>query len=173
MEHIISLVGPIRASDLTWVESFVSPRVALFMPCGGACQYAIQPDHTHPGYMFILPFDNNTRMLLNGKTVTCPAGKLLALDPDVRIQSQQLTRRAGDGFPVQEHPGVVVEREDKHISGVGVIRLDGVLAGTAAGHKQRYSRRDKALDPGQIRSADRTDKGYDVFHKRALYPEKR
>ncbi|MCP4134879.1 MAG: hypothetical protein GY754_28145, partial [bacterium] len=62
MKSIRKLVGPITEEDLRYVDSFITKRVAIFIPVAGACFYAITPEHSHPGYMFIQAFNNETKV---------------------------------------------------------------------------------------------------------------
>lgn len=80
------LVGRITKEQMRYVDSFVGDDVGLFMPAGGACFYALTPEHTHPAYMFILHFDNQTALKLNGRTITARPGKIFALSPEIAHQ---------------------------------------------------------------------------------------
>jgi len=82
-DDIRALVGPVTTEQLRYVDSFVSKEVGLFMPVGGACFYARSPRHSHPGYMFILSFDDLSSVQLGGKTITVQPGRLFALSPDI------------------------------------------------------------------------------------------
>jgi AraC family transcriptional regulator len=83
LDQIRRLVGPATTEQLRYVDSFVSEKVGLFMPVGGACFYARTPRHTHPSYMFILAFDDLTRMRIGGKTLAAQPGRLFALSPGI------------------------------------------------------------------------------------------
>jgi hypothetical protein len=54
LDTIRRLVGVVTKEQLRYVDCFVSEEIALFMPMGGPCFYALTPEHTHPAYMFIL-----------------------------------------------------------------------------------------------------------------------
>lgn len=82
-DQIRSLVGPVTEEQLRYVDIFVSGKVGLFLPIGGACLYALTPRHTHPGYMFVLAFDDLTGVRLGREDITSMPGKLLALSPDI------------------------------------------------------------------------------------------
>lgn len=80
---IQKIVGDINYNHLKDVDSFISNDIALFIPLTGPCKYAITKDHTHPGYSFILTFDNNCKVVIDGKTIDSGPGKLLTFSPDV------------------------------------------------------------------------------------------
>ena len=83
---IRKLVGEASPEDLRYVDCFVSRNMSVFMPQGGACFYALSPEHSHPSYMFLLDFDGRTSMRLDGKSITSEAGKVFALPPGVKHQ---------------------------------------------------------------------------------------
>lgn len=80
---IQKFVGSINIEQLRYVDSFVGEDMALFMPVGGACYYALIPEHAHPSYMFVLPFDDRTSLMLDGKVITTGHGRLFALSPEI------------------------------------------------------------------------------------------
>ncbi len=80
---IQKFVGSINREQLRYVDSFVGEDMALFMPVGGACYFALIPEHRHPSYMFVLPFDDRTSLMLDGKVITTGHGRLLALSPGI------------------------------------------------------------------------------------------
>jgi AraC-like DNA-binding protein len=80
------LVGAVKREDLRYVDCFVSREAALFMPIGGACFYAVTPEHRHPAYMFVIPFDDRTSVKLAGTVLTCGHGRIFALSPGIPHQ---------------------------------------------------------------------------------------
>jgi AraC-like DNA-binding protein len=56
------------------------------MPVGGACFYALTPEHVHPSYMFVINFDDTTRVRLNGQVITGMPGRIFALSPGIPHQ---------------------------------------------------------------------------------------
>jgi AraC-like DNA-binding protein len=80
------LVGDVTGEQLRYVDSFVTREIGLFMPAGGACFYALTPEHSHPSYMFVVHFDDQTCMKLNGRTVTARPGKIFSLSPGIAHQ---------------------------------------------------------------------------------------
>lgn len=58
LEKIRALVGDATSEQLRYVDFFVTREIGLFMPVGGACFYALTPEHSHPAYMFVLHFDD-------------------------------------------------------------------------------------------------------------------
>lgn len=94
LTRIRRLVGAVQKDDLRYVDCFVAEDVALFMPVGGACFYAITPEHRHPAYLFVIPFDDRTATKIGAKVVTCSHGRIFCLSPG--IPHQELT---SDGAP--------------------------------------------------------------------------
>ncbi len=45
LEKIRGLVGDVTSEQLRYVDSFVTRKIGLFMPVGGACFYALTPEH--------------------------------------------------------------------------------------------------------------------------------
>ncbi len=83
LHKIHNLVGAITEEQLRYVDSFVGDNIGLFMPIGGVCYYALMPDHTHPSYMFILPFTDDTSLMIRNKIIAARRGELFALSPDI------------------------------------------------------------------------------------------
>ena len=83
---IRKLVGRVTEEQLRYVDCFAGEHIGLFMPVGGACFYALTPEHSHPAYMFLLHFDDRTSMKLGGKTITARHGKIFALPPGIAHQ---------------------------------------------------------------------------------------
>lgn len=83
MEVIRRLVGDVSAEQLRYVDCFVGSEVAVFMPACGACFYALTPEHSHPSYMFVLPQNDRTVLLIEGEKVRPGPGSLLALSPGI------------------------------------------------------------------------------------------
>jgi AraC family transcriptional regulator len=82
-DRIRRLVGDVMDGQLRYVDCFVGEDIGIFMPVGGACFFALTPMHTHPSYMFILPFDDRTSVSVGGKVLTAQPGKVSAYSPDV------------------------------------------------------------------------------------------
>jgi AraC family transcriptional regulator len=80
---IEKVVGPITRDDLRYVDSFVSRQLCVFMPVGGNCGYAVTPDHSHPGYMFVINYDDHTRVVIGTKSHTSEPGNLFCLSPGI------------------------------------------------------------------------------------------
>jgi AraC family transcriptional regulator len=86
IKNIQRLVGDATSEQLRYVDFFVTGEIGLFMPVGGACFYALTPEHTHPAYMFVLHFDDHTSVKLNGRIITARPGKIFSLSPGVAHQ---------------------------------------------------------------------------------------
>ncbi len=78
-----SLVGSITPEQMKFVDSYISPHVGLFIPAVGPCFYAISHDHAHPGYSFILNFDDHCELGIDGKVIPSQPGKLCAVSPEI------------------------------------------------------------------------------------------
>jgi len=74
-------VGEVTPEQLRYVECFVAEPVSLFVPAVGPCQYALSRDHAHPGYSFILSFDRNTGIVVDGRTIHAETGMVMAVEP--------------------------------------------------------------------------------------------
>ncbi len=86
LETIRRLVGVVTKEQLRYVDCFVARNIALFMPVGGPCFYALSPEHTHPAYMFTLNFNEQVVVRLDKKNISSRPGKVFALSPGVRHQ---------------------------------------------------------------------------------------
>ncbi len=86
LEKIRGLVGEVTSEQLRYVDSFVTCEIGLFMPAGGACFYALTPEHSHPAYMFVLHFDDQTSVKLKGRIITARPGKIFSLSPGIAHQ---------------------------------------------------------------------------------------
>ncbi len=80
------LVGMIDPAQLRYIDCFVSNEIGLFMPMGGPCFYALLPEHRHPSYMFVLNFNDQTVVHMDGKQIPARPGKVFALSPDLPHQ---------------------------------------------------------------------------------------
>ncbi len=83
---IRKLVGTATPEQLRYIDCFVAEDIALFMPMGGPCFYALTPEHAHPAYMFVLNFDDRTVVRMDGKEIASRPGKVFALSPGVAHQ---------------------------------------------------------------------------------------
>lgn len=86
LKKIRGLIGGATSEQLRYVDSFVTGEIGLFMPAGGACFYALTPEHSHPAYMFVLHFDDQTSVMLNGRIITALPGKIFCLSPGISHQ---------------------------------------------------------------------------------------
>ena len=86
LSSIKRLVGEITKEQLRYIDCFVADELALFMPVGGPCFYALTPEHTHPAYMFVLNFNEQVVVRLDGRKIAGRSGKVFALSPDIPHQ---------------------------------------------------------------------------------------
>lgn len=64
MENIKNLVGKdITSDNLKYVDVYVCDKLGIFIPSIGFCEYAIKPNHTHPGYSFIIFFSETQNLV--------------------------------------------------------------------------------------------------------------
>ncbi len=83
LNKIRELVGAVSKEQLRYIDCFVGGEVALFMPVGGPCFYALSPMHSHPSYMFVLPFNDQTSVKIGERTIRAEHGRLLCLSPGI------------------------------------------------------------------------------------------
>ena len=86
LETIRRLVGAITPEQLTYVDCAVNDDMGIFMPVAGQCYYAITPEHTHPGWSFIVSFDSHCRINLGGRVVESVPSEVFVLPPDLPHQ---------------------------------------------------------------------------------------
>jgi len=90
LQTIKIIVGDsITKENLLFVDSFISDKLCIFMPVGGNCGYAISPKHTHPSYMFVLAYDNETTVYVQEKKFETSSNTLFCLSPEVEHQEVQ------------------------------------------------------------------------------------
>ncbi len=86
LKNIRKLVGPVTKEQLRYIDSFIADEIGLFMPVGGACFYALTPEHTHPSYMFVLNFNGQTVVRLDNRLSSGRPGTLFVLSPGIPHQ---------------------------------------------------------------------------------------
>jgi AraC-like DNA-binding protein len=84
LQRICTLVGEVSPEQLRYVDCFIGEQICLFMPQGGACFYALTPLHSHPSYMFILPFNDQVFLAIDEKTTAVTPGKIFLLSPGIK-----------------------------------------------------------------------------------------
>lgn len=114
IEILNKLVGPISEKMATImyrnIDSYLHPRVSLFMPSRGQCEYAVTPNHAHPAYAFIYYFQPVNDFVVEGKHISydMSEGKCLsAMSP--YIQHQEIVE---DNF--QSYIAITIEAELFH-----------------------------------------------------------
>jgi len=86
IDKIRRLVGDVTPEQLTYVDYAVTDTIGLFMPVAGQCFYAITPEHTHPGWSFIVAFDSYCRTVIGGKIVESIPSTIHVLPPNIPHQ---------------------------------------------------------------------------------------
>ncbi len=61
----------------------------MFMPVGGSCGYAVTPDHSHPAYMFVLSYDSESEVVIEGKRIASLPNTIFALSPEIKHHEVQ------------------------------------------------------------------------------------
>lgn len=90
LDVIKKLVGEtITKEDLGFVDSFVYEKLSVFMPIGGSCGYAVTPKHSHPSYMFVLPYDGDSEVYLEDKKIQTYPNSLFCLSPGIEHHEVQ------------------------------------------------------------------------------------
>lgn len=88
LDRIRRLVGPVTQEQLRLVDCFVGTSVALFIPAAGQCGYAITPAHRHPGYSFVVNFDDRGSFSVAGRRIPAAPGMVSAISPHVPHEEQ-------------------------------------------------------------------------------------
>ncbi|WP_428739303.1 helix-turn-helix transcriptional regulator [Sulfurimonas sp.] len=84
LETIKSLVGQsITKEQLAFVDCYVHEWFAMFLPIGGNCGYAITPEHSHPAYMFVLPYDSESEVYIGDKKLQTKPDTIMAISPNI------------------------------------------------------------------------------------------
>jgi AraC-like DNA-binding protein len=86
MRRVRRLVGPVTPEQLRLVDRALGRDVAVFVPVAGPCGYATTPEHTHPAWSFVVPFDDRGRVRIDGRLLRPRAGRLYAYGPGVAHQ---------------------------------------------------------------------------------------
>ena len=82
LKIIQNLVGEtITNENLKFVDCFISSKLSLFIPIGGNCGYAITPEHSHPAYMFVIPYDSETVVYIDKKRIQSYPNSIFCLSP--------------------------------------------------------------------------------------------
>lgn len=67
LETIEKLLGSFKEEELRNTDSFISDKIAVFMPILGFCEYAVNSMHSHPAYHFILTFNEQIVIQVGSK----------------------------------------------------------------------------------------------------------
>jgi len=90
LKIIKSLVGDnITQDNLKFIDTFISSKLSLFMPIGGNCGYAVTPDHQHPAYMFVMAYDDETKVVIEGKSIQSSLNTIFCLSPNIKHHEVQ------------------------------------------------------------------------------------
>ena len=76
-------VGEASETDMQYVDIYLTSDFGIFIPSTGFCRYAVKPSHTHPGYMFIFNYDNQSKIRLGNKIYSGESGMFFALSPNM------------------------------------------------------------------------------------------
>ena len=90
LQIVKSLVGAeLTHENLTFIDCFIHRSLSIFMPVGGNCGYAINPDHSHPSYMFVISYDNETEVYIGANKYRPHPNSLFCLSPDIKHHEVQ------------------------------------------------------------------------------------
>lgn len=83
LETIEKLLGHFKKEELKNTDSFISDRIAIFIPILDFCEYAVKSMHSHPSYHFILAFNDQIEIKIGSKNVLTEPKKLLIIPPNM------------------------------------------------------------------------------------------
>lgn len=93
IEIINNLVGSVTAHTAEMMsrnlDCFLHPKLSLFIPSRGQCEYALTENHTHPAYSFIYYFQPVSDIIVEGRHMSydLAEGKCLsAMSPEIPHQ---------------------------------------------------------------------------------------
>ncbi|MGL4107432.1 helix-turn-helix domain-containing protein [Clostridium sp. LP20] len=89
LEYIKKPIGDIKETDLKYVDYYASEKLCICIPSVGFCEYAIKPNHTHPGYSFVLFFHNEERFMPNTIEVLPDHFLATGLSPKMKHQEEK------------------------------------------------------------------------------------
>lgn len=88
-----NLVGEFAKSQIDNLvenlENYIHPDLSMFVPIYRYCDYAVSANHTHPSYSFIYTIKQNSRFIVDGKSISNPLGNqsfVCAFSPDIKHQ---------------------------------------------------------------------------------------
>lgn len=83
MKRIRRLVGDVTAEQLRYVDVALARDVGVFVPVAGPCGYAILRGHVHPAPSFVVPFDERSRVRIDGRVVATRPGEVCVIGAGV------------------------------------------------------------------------------------------
>lgn len=93
LELLNRLVGPLSEHTAAMIKKkidcFLHPKVSLFIPSSGQCEYAVTPNHIHPAYSFIYHFQPINEFIVEGRKISYPLSDgrcLSAMSPNIPHQ---------------------------------------------------------------------------------------
>jgi AraC family transcriptional regulator len=90
LETIKRLVGDaITKENLSFVDSYIYKWFGIFIPIGGNCGYAITPSHTHPSYMFVVSYDDQSTIYVADKRFESYPQSMFCLSPNIPHHEMQ------------------------------------------------------------------------------------
>lgn len=89
LEDMKKLVGDIKETDLKYVDYYSAEKLCICIPSVGFCEYAIKPNHTHPGYSFVLFFHNDEKFMPNTIEVLPEHFLATAMSPDMEHEEEK------------------------------------------------------------------------------------
>jgi AraC-like DNA-binding protein len=102
MNVLASTLGPASRKDLVHINVYFTPELSVFLP-NGMCFYA-EPEHTHPGYSFVIPISKTVPFIVDGKIKTAEKGKIFPVNPGQ-------SHRGDEDFMLLEYIAFCVDRD--------------------------------------------------------------
>jgi AraC-like DNA-binding protein len=112
LEITKALVGEsITRENLRYVDCYIYEKLSIYTPIGGHCGYAVSPNHTHPSYMFSLPYDGETAIMIKNKKIETEPNTLLALSPYIEHSEIQ-------DYLLPKYSAIIIDKVyfEKHFS---------------------------------------------------------
>lgn len=102
---IRSVVGQFTKKELSVMEKlndcYIRSPLSIFVPSIGICEYSVSPNHSHPGYSFIISLKGDGRYIVEGKNK----------HTDIRIHNPVVCFSPG-----VEHQEIISEGEQNYIA---------------------------------------------------------
>lgn len=82
LNKIQNLVGEVSPDQMRFIDPFVIDNMGIFIPVAGPCYYSLSV-HEHPSYMFVISFNNRTKVIIDNKTLDTEPEKIYVFSPGI------------------------------------------------------------------------------------------